>query len=82
LRPIGRRYARPQPSAATGRLKKDNASMPIDRQLLELLACPDEHHAPLREVGDFLVCTQCGRRFPVKDGIPVMLLEEALPPAD
>ena len=56
--------------------------MPIDRQLLELLACPDEHHAPLREVGDFLVCTQCRRRFPVKDGIPVMLLDEALPPAD
>jgi len=56
--------------------------VPIDRQLLELLACPDTHHAPLREDGDYLVCTECRRRFPVKDGIPVMLLEEALPPAD
>jgi uncharacterized protein YbaR (Trm112 family) len=56
--------------------------MPLDRHLLELLACPDEHHAPVREVGDFLICTECRRRFPVRDGIPVMLLEEALPPAD
>ena len=26
-------------------------------------------------------CTECRRRFPVRDGIPVMLLDEALPPA-
>jgi len=63
-------------------VKTDNAEMLIDRQLLELLACPDEHHAPLREVGDFLVCTECRKRFPVRDGIPVMILDEALPPAD
>jgi uncharacterized protein YbaR (Trm112 family) len=56
--------------------------MPIDRALLEILACPDEHHAPVREEGEFLVCTECKRRFPVRDGIPVMLLSEALPPAD
>jgi len=62
--------------------RPDNAGVPIDRHLLELLACPDEHHAPLREVGDFLICTECRRRFPVKDGIPVMILDEALPPAD
>jgi len=35
----------------------------------------------VREEGDFLVCTECRRRFPVRDGIPVMLLDEALPPA-
>lgn len=55
--------------------------MPVDPQLLEILACPDDHHAPVREEGDYLVCTECRRRFPVRDGIPVMLLEEALPPA-
>jgi uncharacterized protein YbaR (Trm112 family) len=54
--------------------------MPVDKELLEILACPDEHHAPLREEGDRLVCTECGRRFPVRDGIPVMLLDEAEPP--
>jgi uncharacterized protein YbaR (Trm112 family) len=63
-------------------VKTDNALMPIDHQLLELLACPDTHHAPLREDGDYLVCTECRRRFPIRDGIPVMLLEEALPPAE
>ncbi|SHG46805.1 Trm112 family protein [Streptoalloteichus hindustanus] len=57
-------------------------------QLLEILACPCPEHAPLR-VGtpedaqaDYLTCTACGRRFPVRDGIPVLLLDEAeRPPA-
>ena len=56
-------------------------SPPGTTELLEILACPDDHHAPVREEGDYLVCTECRRRFPVRDGIPVMLLEEALPPA-
>jgi uncharacterized protein len=54
--------------------------VPIDPDLLEILACPDDHHAPVREVGEYLVCTECRRRFPIRDGIPVMLLDEALPP--
>lgn len=56
--------------------------MTIDAHLLELLACPDDHHAPVRQVGEHLVCTECRRRFPIRDGIPVMMLDEALPPAD
>ena len=51
----------------------------IDPQLLELLACPACKTA-VREEGDRLVCVQCGRRYPVRDGIPVMLVEEAEPP--
>ncbi|MFR9806344.1 Trm112 family protein [Pseudonocardia sp. RS010] len=53
----------------------------LDPQLLEILACPSEDHAPLTPVADQLVCTTCGRRYPVVDGIPVLLLDEALPPA-
>lgn len=56
----------------------------LDPLLLEILACPSEDHAPLavdRERG-LLVCTSCGRGFPVRDGIPVMLLDEAVPPVD
>jgi uncharacterized protein YbaR (Trm112 family) len=48
----------------------------IDPTLLELLACPACKTA-VREEGDRLVCSRCGRRYPVRDGIPVMLIEEA-----
>ena len=53
--------------------------MPVDKELLEILACPVEK-APLREESDRLVCTACGRRYPVRDGIPVMLVDEAESP--
>ncbi|TCK20540.1 Trm112 family protein [Pseudonocardia endophytica] len=57
----------------------------LDPQLLEILACPCDEHAPLEAgspddaAADVLTCTACGRRFPVVDGIPVLLLDEALP---
>jgi len=52
----------------------------VDKELLEILACPLDK-APVREEGDRLICERCGRRYPVRDGIPVMLIEEAeLPP--
>ncbi len=54
--------------------------MPIDSALLRVLACPVDH-ADLREDGEQLVCTACGRRYPVRDGIPVLLVEEAEPRA-
>lgn len=47
--------------------------------LLELLACPACKTA-VREEGDRLVCLQCGRRYPVREGIPVMLVDEAEQP--
>ena len=57
--------------------------MSIDTALLELLACPSDDHAPLREEqragADVLVCTFCASSFPIRDGIPVLLLDEATP---
>jgi uncharacterized protein YbaR (Trm112 family) len=57
--------------------------MAIDDTLLELLACPSDDHAPLRRVtsehADVLVCTYCASSFPIRDGIPVLLLDEATP---
>ena len=50
--------------------------MPIDPTLLEILACPVDH-APVTDEGTDLVCRTCGRRYPVRDGIPVMLVSEA-----
>ncbi len=48
----------------------------IDKELLEILACP-LCKTSVREEADRLVCTACGRRYPIRDGIPVMLIEEA-----
>ena len=53
--------------------------MPIDPELLELLACPSDDHAPLTETDGELVCSSCRSRFPIEDGIPVLLLDSATP---
>ena len=51
----------------------------IDPALLAVLACPDTHHSPLTVDGAAaeLVCGTCSRAFPGRDGIPVLLLDEA-----
>ena len=54
----------------------------LDPKLVEILACPEDHHAPVEQRGDVLVCTECGLQFPIRDGIPVMLLDEARPAAN
>jgi uncharacterized protein len=58
--------------------------MALDPQLLEILACPDTHHAPLSydESAQTLTCTECGRIFEIRDGIPVLLLDEARQPGE
>ncbi|MEV1045394.1 Trm112 family protein [Streptomyces sp. NPDC049916] len=60
--------------------------MPLEAGLLEILACP-ACHSPLddRSSADSpeLVCTSadCGLAYPVRDGIPVLLVDEAHRPA-
>jgi uncharacterized protein len=53
----------------------------LDPILLEVLACPAPDHAPLTfdEQAQTLTCTECGRVYPVRDGLPVLLLDEAIP---
>ena len=50
----------------------------IDQKLLQILACPS-CKAAVSAQGEWLVCTNpgCNLRFPVRDGIPIMLIEEA-----
>lgn len=57
--------------------------MAIDPRLLEILICP-ACHADVRELdsGAGLLCSACGRVYPVRDGIPVMLVDEASPPRE
>jgi len=52
----------------------------IDQELLDILACP-ACRADVRLEGDRIVCTSCERRYPVRDGIPIMLVEEAETPS-
>lgn len=49
---------------------------PIPEDLLEILACPI-CKTPVRLEGDRLVCDNCGRRYPIRDGIPIMIVDEA-----
>ncbi|MFP5019977.1 Trm112 family protein [Pseudonocardia phyllosphaerae] len=51
----------------------------LDPQLLEILACPCDEHASLTSENETLRCGACTRAFPVTDGIPVLLLDAALP---
>ncbi|MCI0386425.1 Trm112 family protein [Streptomyces sp. CNQ085] len=56
--------------------------MPLEAGLVEILACP-ACHSPLQEEGDELVCggSGCELAYPVRDGIPVLLVDEARRPA-
>jgi uncharacterized protein YbaR (Trm112 family) len=54
--------------------------MPIDKELLAILACPKcKGEIQLTEKGDGLRCSACKLMYPIKDDIPVMLVEEAIP---
>ncbi len=54
--------------------------MPINKDLLEILACP-RCKGPIQPASDpdSLICGRCRLRYPVRDDIPVMLDEEATP---
>ncbi len=55
--------------------------MNLDPALLEILVCPD-CRSPLAvdDDNDELVCTGCGLAYPVRDDIPVLLVDEARRP--
>jgi uncharacterized protein YbaR (Trm112 family) len=55
--------------------------MNLDPQLLALIVCP-ACHADLRvdDAAAELVCTGCGLAYPVRDDIPVLLVDEARKP--
>jgi uncharacterized protein YbaR (Trm112 family) len=54
--------------------------MPIDKDLLSILACPKcKGDIRLNEKRDGLVCGACKLMYPIKEEIPVMLIDEAIP---
>lgn len=52
--------------------------MPIDQELLEILACPKcKGEVELESGGASLICYHCSLRYRIEDDIPVMLIDEA-----
>jgi uncharacterized protein YbaR (Trm112 family) len=52
--------------------------MALSKELLEILVCPLCKAAlELKPDGSGLKCVQCHRVFPIRDDIPVMLIDEA-----
>ena len=54
--------------------------MPLSKELLEILACPKcKGDIFLNQAGDGLICKACRLVYPIREDIPVMLIDEALP---
>jgi uncharacterized protein YbaR (Trm112 family) len=54
--------------------------MVIDKALLDILACPKcKGDITVVEQEDGLICKSCKLVYPIRDDIPVMLIDEALP---
>lgn len=57
--------------------------MSIKKELLEILACPACHgNITHNEERETLDCGKCRRQYPIREGIPVMLIEEATIPQE
>ncbi len=54
----------------------DQPNATIDPDLLKILVCPLTR-SPLRQEGEELVGQTGGLRYPIRDGIPVLLIDEA-----
>jgi uncharacterized protein YbaR (Trm112 family) len=54
--------------------------MALSKELLEILACPKcKGDIFLNRTGDGLICKACRLVYPIREDIPVMLIDEALP---
>jgi uncharacterized protein len=51
--------------------------MTLDSFLVDVLACPCASHSPVRVLESCVECVQCSTTFPIRDGIPVMLIDDA-----
>ncbi|HIE64869.1 MAG: Trm112 family protein [Nitrospira sp.] len=53
--------------------------MSIGRDLLDILACPKcKGEIHLNEKEDGILCVSCGLMYPIRNDIPVMLIDEAV----
>lgn len=70
----------PHDPAADGSATDTPRPVPVDPKLLEILVCPLTK-APLRydSAAQELISGQAGLAYPIRDGIPIMLIDEARP---
>ncbi|MDR2018659.1 MAG: Trm112 family protein [Syntrophobacterales bacterium] len=53
--------------------------MPVSKELLDILCCPKcKGDIRLNDSKDGLICESCRLLYPIKDDIPVMLIDEAI----
>ncbi len=71
-------HGRPRANFSQPNELRYSRRMAVDPQLLEILVCP-ACKAPVRPIKDGLAlkCEKCRRVYPVRDDIPVMLVDEA-----
>jgi len=55
--------------------------MAINEELLEILVCP-ACRGKVEQQEQYIVCAACGRRYPIREDIPIMLINESLPAED
>ena len=59
--------------------KQREEDMPIDTELLNILACPKcQGKLQLEQDGSGLVCDNCRLKYRIEDEIPIMLIDEAI----
>lgn len=59
---------------------KEGIAMAISDELLEILACPKcKGDVVLNKQQDGLICNACRLVYPIRDDIPIMLIDEAFP---
>jgi uncharacterized protein YbaR (Trm112 family) len=58
----------------------EEGKMTISEELLDILACPKcKGEIHLNETKDGLICNHCRLLYEIRDGIPIMLIDEARP---
>lgn len=48
----------------------------LDKKILDFIVCP-QCKSDLELDGEFLICKNCQLKYPVRDDIPILLIEEA-----
>ena len=74
----GRRFVSLLTARASGNIVKLIIFMAVSKDLLEILVCPVcKAQVVLKEDGSGLKCINCKRVYPVRDDIPIMLVDQA-----